>query len=126
MAGGTSGTSTAMGKMTSSGIVRPCGSVISGADVFLSIGSGFQHAGSWTTAGLTDGPWYVGDFDGDGKDDIFRHANTFGGSQMFLSSTTAFLGPSAWTLAVNRGRHWAIGDFNGDHKTDILRVANQY
>jgi hypothetical protein len=80
---------------------QPCGDVRSGAEVFVSIGSGtssdpfrFQSAGGWTGMGYGAAPngWYVGDFDGDEKDDIFRYCpdtqpcdGEGSGAEMFLS-----------------------------------------
>ncbi|MHC4648737.1 MAG: FG-GAP-like repeat-containing protein, partial [Planctomycetota bacterium] len=47
----------------------------SGAEVLLSTGNSFGAPRSWTGAGYGSAPngWYVGDVDGDGKDDIFRY-----------------------------------------------------
>jgi hypothetical protein len=43
----------------------------------------FDRDGIWTPAGNgSDNTWHVGDFNGDGKDDIFRYLS--GGEQMFL------------------------------------------
>jgi hypothetical protein len=108
----------------------------SGAEVQLSSGTGFGPPVSWTGAGFGFAPdgWYVGDFNGDGKDDIFRYC-PFGqpvcgsgsGAQVFLSNGQQFvgdLGPAkpGWTGAGYgyAPKGWYVGDFNGDGKDDIL------
>ena len=93
----------------------------SGADVFLSNGSSFVSAGSWTGAG-NDAHWYVGDFNGDGKDDIFRHNAGVSGAEVFLSNGSSFISAGSWTGAGNDGR-WYVGDFNGDASDDIMRYS---
>ena len=40
---------------------------------FSSTGSGFNVAGIWTTVGDHYGRNLIGDFDGDGKDDLIQH-----------------------------------------------------
>ncbi|KLK94732.1 hypothetical protein AA309_01855, partial [Microvirga vignae] len=54
--------------------INPSASVLdqSGAEVFLSDGTSFESAGSWTQAGSGPFFWFLGDFNGDGLDDIFR------------------------------------------------------
>src|SRR5438094_6028351 len=100
-----------------------------------------QQTGRWWVAlsngstAFTSSPWdtwstavtwvdvKVGDFNGDGKDDIVGRVLQTGrwwvaqsnGSTAFTSSPWA----SAWSTAVT----WVdvkVGDFNGDGKTDIL------
>ena len=112
---------------------RPCGPVKSGAQVFLSTGSKFENAGSWTSEGFGSAPdgWYVGDFNGDGKDDIFRYCppdhlcgNITSGAQVFLSTGTSFEEAGSWTDEKDYGnapKGWYVGDFNGDGKDDLLR-----
>ena len=97
----------------------------SGADMFLSNGStvttGFQYAGSWTGAGNGADGWRVGDFNGDGRDDIFRYEPGQSGADMFLSTGTSFQYAGSWTGAGNGTMGWSVGDFNGDGKDDIFR-----
>jgi hypothetical protein len=93
---------------------------VSGAEVFLSNGSSFVSAGSWTGAGNDAQGWYVGDFNGDGRDDIFRYDAGVSGAEVFLSNGSSFVSAGSWTPAGNDGR-WYIGDFNGDTYDDILR-----
>jgi hypothetical protein len=67
----------------------------------------------------------VGDFDGDGKDDIFLQPRVLSGTSFICAwpevnkftfgSETADGVPADGTRAA-----WYLGDFNGDHKTDLL------
>lgn len=98
---------------------------VSGAEVLLSDGHEFGAPSNWTTAGLAiaygqmNGGWYVGDFNGDGRDDIFRYVPGTSGADMFLSSGSNFLRVGSWTSAGDTGK-WYIGDFDGDGKDDLL------
>ena len=84
-------------------------------------GSGFARSGSWTGYSYGAQGWYVGDFNGDGRDDIFRYAPGSSGADMFLSTGSGFAHSGSWTGA---GAHkWYIGDFNNDGKDDVLREA---
>jgi hypothetical protein len=80
----------------------------------------FDAAGIWTPAGNgSDKTWHVGDFNGDGKDDIFRY---LGGEDVFLSNGTSFSHSGIWSPAGNGSdNQWHVGDFNGDGKDDIFR-----
>jgi hypothetical protein len=100
---------------------------ISGADVFLN-GSGFSgrrfiHSGSWTGAGHGTDGWYVGDFDGDYLDDIFRYLPGISGADVFLSDETKFVHSGSWTGAGHGTDGWYVGDFNGDNRHDIFRYV---
>ena len=82
---------------------------------------------NWTGAGVDfdKGGWHIGDFDGDGKDDIFRYEPGTSGADMFLSTGTSFNSVGSWTGAgvdFDKGG-WHIGDFNGDGKDDIFRYV---
>ena len=99
-----------------------------GAEVFLSTGNAFVPGVNlrWSGFGHRDAGWYVGDFDGDGRDDLMRELNQYGGGEVFLSTGSAF--PPApnlvWSGSGHRGAGWTLGDFNGDGRTDILRPLN--
>jgi uncharacterized repeat protein (TIGR03803 family) len=80
----------------------------------------FRYAGSWTGAGHGVDGWYIGDFNGDGKTDIFRYWGD-SGADMFLSSGAQFVSSGNWTGAGHGVDGWYVGDFNGDGKTDIFR-----
>ncbi len=75
----------------------------------------------WTGAGTGTLGWHIGDFNGDGKEDIFRYMEGTSGADMFLSTGQAFSSVGSWTDAGNGSEGWYIGDFNGDGKDDIFR-----
>lgn len=63
---------------------------ISGADLFLSTGASFTPAGSWTPAGYGSAPngWYLGDFNGDERTDLFRYMpEVSSGADVWLSGS---------------------------------------
>jgi hypothetical protein len=82
----------------------------------------FTYGGIWTPAGSgSDNTWHVGDFNGDGKDDIFRYLND-SGEQVFVSTGSGFAYSSVWSGAGNGSDgKWHVGDFNGDGKDDAFR-----
>lgn len=101
--------------------------------VGASTGSSFNYS-SWTTgftygnAGYTETqfPRRIGDFNGDGKDDVigFGQSQTVVGlsngssfSTSGFSATSAFTSSQGYT-AANHPR--MIGDFNGDGKDDVI------
>lgn len=78
---------------------------------------------NWQTAkrGIFDF-WTVGDFNGDGKDDILNAYENVG-VMVFLSNGKTFLVGSKWTgYGVAAEQFWTVGDFNGDGKDDLLRT----
>ncbi|KQY35235.1 hypothetical protein ASD38_01280 [Caulobacter sp. Root487D2Y] len=81
----------------------------------------FLNGGSWTEQSSTT-PWNLGDFDGDGKADVFSYVPGVSGANMLLSSGSGFSTPASWTGAGNGSQGWYVGDFNGDGKDDIFRV----
>jgi len=83
----------------------------------------FKSSGSWTGAGHGTDGWYVGDFNGDGKDDIFRYVAGTSGADVFLSNGTKFVSYGSWTGAGHGTDGWYVGDFNGDGKDDIFRYV---
>ena len=97
----------------------------SGADVFLSTGTQFVAAGSWTGAGFGSAPngWYVGDFNGDQRDDIFRYLPGTSGADVFLSNGSQFVYAGSWTGAGfgSAPDGWFLGDFDGSGSVDIFR-----
>jgi len=88
----------------------------------------FEFAGKWSGYGTRGGRgWYVGDFNGDGKDDILRYTNASGGADVLLSTGTTFDDAGTWTgFGVRGGEGWYVGDFNGDGRDDILRYLNEH
>jgi hypothetical protein len=86
------------------------------------IGDGIvRWAGNWLSTDSKNGRWYVGDFDGDGKDDVFRYWVNHAGADMFKSTGTGFNSTGTWTLYGSGSEPWYIGDFNGDGRDDIMR-----
>ena len=92
-----------------------------GVDMFLSNGTSFVHDGIWTPAGIgSDGTLHVGDFNGDGKADLFR--DLAGQSDVFLSNGSSFVRDAVWTGAgIGTDNQWYVGDFNGGGSDDIFR-----
>ncbi|MDF5707130.1 MAG: S8 family serine peptidase [Nostoc sp. S4] len=99
-------------------------------DVHLSNGSSFTN-GRWATAqgGFTnEQKWVVGDFNGDGRDDL---ANVFNDTNqasidVHLSSGSSFTN-TRWATAQGgfaNEQKWLAGDFNGDGRDDLANVFN--
>jgi hypothetical protein len=94
-----------------------------GAGRDILVGDGiFVSRGTWMTATPGGNGWHVGDFNGDGKDDIFRIVPGQSGAEVFRSIGSDFRGGDSWTGAGSGSEGWYIGDFNGDGKDDIFRV----
>jgi hypothetical protein len=83
----------------------------------------FKLSGSWTGAGHGTDGWYVGDFNGDKRDDIFRYMPGVSGAQVFLSDGTKFVYSGSWTGAGHGTDGWYVGDFNKDGRDDIFRYV---
>lgn len=63
----------------------------------------------------------VGDFDGDGKDDICAFFASSGDWEIALSNGKTFDGWSQWQSGLGIGSdNQLVGDFNGDGKDDII------
>ena len=91
----------------------------------------FTNSQRWATAqgGFWDSQkWFVGDFNGDGKDDLTKVFNDNGYSTVDIhkSSGSSF----GIQRAANRQggfwdtQKWFVGDFNGDGKDDLGKVFN--
>ncbi len=78
----------------------------------------------WTPANHGAFGWHIGDFNGDGKDDIFRYVSGESGADMYLSRGDRFVAVGSWTPANNGDFGWHVGDFNGDGKDDIFRYVS--
>jgi hypothetical protein len=72
-------------------------------------------AGGWHFAG-------VGDFNGDGKSDLFfLNDTTHGAAVWLMNGNQVTANPQIGTINAAGGWHFAdIGDFNGDGKSDLL------
>jgi len=67
----------------------------------------------------TTGTWYSGDFDGDGKSDVFWRNTSTGANTIWKSGNRA----TSQTVASVTSQAWrvvGIGDFDGDGKSDLL------
>lgn len=76
----------------------------------------------WTPTGIGSiHDFWVGDFDGDGKDDVFRYV-AGSGLEVMLSRGSWFGSRATWTSAgVGSVPSFWVGDFNGDGKDDVFR-----
>jgi glucose/arabinose dehydrogenase len=93
------------------------------SDDFVFAKTSFAAPVTWTPAGFgSDNAWHVGDFNGDGKADIFRYLAGTSGADMFLSNGSSFVHDQSWTPAgIGSDNKWYTGDFNGDGKADTFR-----
>jgi hypothetical protein len=75
------------------------------------------------TRTVADANWQVagvGDFDGDGRDDVLWHNNATGANYVWLMNGTTISGEGALRTLPSNWQLGAIGDFDGDGKSDIL------
>ncbi|KZL11588.1 Leukotoxin [Pseudovibrio axinellae] len=94
---------------------------------YLSI---FSNPQVWTgdvvTSFSDEQEWVAGDFNGDGKDDLFSVQEYGDGllQYVYLSEGDGFTSVKNWTPDETWGfrDEWMTGDFNGDGKDDILTV----
>ncbi|MFN7521770.1 MAG: FG-GAP repeat domain-containing protein, partial [Aphanizomenon sp.] len=77
----------------------------------------FVTEGTVSTLG-TDCTAKIGDFNGDGKTDIFWHNATTGANTAWLMDGPA-VSSEAFLPSNTPGLTASLGDFNGDGKTDI-------
>ena len=101
---------------------------VANIDVYLSNGNGF-HMQRWATeqGGYWDGQkWFVGDFDGDGKDDMGKAFNDNGLASIdfHISTGKGFIMHRA---ATRQGgfwpeQQWFVGDFDGDGRDEPGKV----
>ncbi len=85
-------------------------------------GTGFGAESLWHDGSTSSGPWYPGDFTGDGKDDILRVTDA-GNFYVWKSNGTTFASTGWGTEATGATENY-IGDFNGDGKTDTVSYVN--
>ncbi|MBY0588876.1 fibronectin type III domain-containing protein, partial [bacterium] len=67
--------------------------------------------------------WQIGDFTGDGRDDLMARSGLSGEWFLWKSAGTHLLSPVKWSKWGLQGDRWVRpiqGDFNGDGKTDLF------
>ncbi len=102
--------------------------------VWFSNGDDFQYKNVWLIASSQYGPgpweWHIGDFNGDGKDDLMGYqASTKNVHVWFpyrVSNGYNFQDKGVWLHNVDNYGHWYIGDFDANGKDDFMRHMNQY
>lgn len=84
-------------------------------------------ADPWTDQKLGEHKqWYIGDFDGDGDDDILRAVDRWGGAEVLLNDGEHFESAGVWSGAGFYSHRWYVGDFDGDGADDIMRKSHKY
>lgn len=73
--------------------------------------------------------WRVGDFNGDGKDDLVNVFDERGkiSMEVYLAGNGSFA-PQRWATGQGRfwaGQQWQVGDFNGDGKDDVAKAFEE-
>ncbi|HYO92891.1 MAG TPA: VCBS repeat-containing protein [Polyangiaceae bacterium] len=96
----------------------------SSADVWVALSNGssaFTPTGKWHDFfGLAGEQLNVGDFNGDGLDDIITATMNSSGTVYVATSTgSTFSASSNWNGHILAGEVFHAGDFNGDRKDDI-------
>ncbi|HLC38833.1 MAG TPA: MopE-related protein [Patescibacteria group bacterium] len=97
--------------------------------VKLSTGTSFGAAAIWEADfGNLGDSWFVGDFTGDGKDDLALVRNVSSAAQRWYvlpSTGTEFGAAAIWEADFgNLGDKWFVGDFNADSRSDLALVKN--
>ena len=81
----------------------------------------------WSGYAIPNGLWITGDFNADGKMDVFHAVQNSNYAHVWTSSGNGNYAVSTFRpwpgYAVPNGQ-WISGDFNGDKRTDVLHVVN--
>ncbi|HKC36236.1 MAG TPA: VCBS repeat-containing protein, partial [Chitinophagaceae bacterium] len=81
----------------------------------------------WNGYAIPNGVWVTGDFNADGKTDIFHGVQNSDYAHVWTSSGNGNYAVTTFRpwpgYAIPNGQ-WITGDFNGDKRTDILHVVN--
>jgi hypothetical protein len=99
------------------------------ANVWLSNGDGTFNVRSfspWAGYAIPNGVWLTGDFDGDGKTDVFHAVQDSDYANVWLSNGDGTFNVSSFSpwsgYAIPNGL-WLAGDITGDRKTDIVHAV---
>ena len=98
--------------------------------VHESTGDGFEYKSSFTTlAGFSSSQrWLVGDFNGDGRDDLVNVYGNSGQARAWVHESTGdgFEYQSSFTILGEFNddmQHWLVGDVDGDGLDDLTSVT---
>jgi hypothetical protein len=95
------------------------------AQTCLSGVGGYFTMENWTPSGIgTIDDFWIGDFDGDGRDDMFRYVSG-SGLEVSPSRGDRFGSRSVWSgSGVGDLSNFWIGDFDGDGRDDVFRYVS--
>jgi len=95
-----------------------------GMRVFLSTGSSFEYSPWWlggSSYDLGEQRYVVGDFDNDGRADIFGTSPNY--NFIWWSTGSQFSEATAYNIApFDASARWLAGDFTGDGRSDLAEV----
>ena len=92
--------------------------------VFISTGSEFVKSKQWAFVNVGAEGYTIGDFDGDGIDDILVYDIVSKAYFVLISTGSTFNDPSEWFSGHTGIDGLYPGDFDGDGKTDLMRVVD--
>lgn len=90
-------------------------------------GTAFTHGGQWgLQPPMANNRYYIGDFNGDGKDDVMTFDSTRG-ILVCLSTGSSFVSAAAWgTASPGTNGKYYVGDFDGDGIVDLMRIRGSF
>jgi hypothetical protein len=94
-----------------------------GLIAYRSTGTGFATAFTSGNLGASSSnviAWQTGDFDGDGRTDIFQGRTS--SWHFYLSSGSGYSLASSWNFAANGQLGWLMGSFDGGPRESLLYV----
>jgi hypothetical protein len=79
----------------------------------------------WPGYGISSGSWQVGDFNGDGRADLFHAASPSTAHTWTAHANGSFIigYPSPWPGYHFWAGSWRAADLNGDDRTDLVHFA---